>query len=114
MKTSWIIGLWVLFIGGSLISGITEMQFLSGSTNEVAVFNRLMTQPVLADANVFTIVGAVVKMTINWFFAFWDMLLWNYAFLTGGWAIFKWIVLYPISAGFIASIIMAVRGTSSA
>ena len=114
MKTSWIIGIWILFIGGSIISGIVEMQYLSGSTDEAGVFTNLMTAPVLGDnVNLFTIIGAVIKITVGWVGAIWDMLWWDYAFFTGGWVIFKWVLLFPLSIGLITTIVMAIRGVGS-
>ena len=52
VKTSWIIGLWMLFIGGALLSGILEMQYLGGSEDVSGVFNRMMSVPSLSNLNI--------------------------------------------------------------
>jgi len=114
MANKWIIGLWVLFIGGSLLSGILEMQFLSGSGDqEEAIFETLMSPPSFTETNPLTLVWVVVTTTFEWLQALWNMLWWNYAFLTGGYSIIKWILLYPLSIAFATSIVLAIRGVGS-
>ncbi len=113
MANKWIIGLWIVFIGGSLLSGILEMQFLSGGSDTVGVFESLMSPPSFTDMNPITFVWTIVTTTFNWIQAFWNMLWWNYAFLTGGYSIIKWIVLYPLSVAFVVSIVLAIRGVGS-
>ena len=114
MANKWIIGLWILFIGGSLLSGILEMQFLTGTgEHEEAVFERLMSPPAFENMNPLTFVWVIVTTTFQWLQAFWDMLWWNYAFLTGSYSIIKWILLYPLSIAFVVSIILAIRGVGS-
>ena len=114
MANKWMIGLWILFIGGSLLSGILEMQFLSGSgVQEQGVFEALMSPPSFTDMNPLTFMWTIVTTTFEWLQAFWDMLWWNYAFLTGGYSIIKWIVLYPLTIAFVTSIVLAIRGVGS-
>jgi len=114
MKASWIIGLWMLFIGGALLSGILEMQYLGGSESVSGVFNSLMSVPSLANLNFLEIVGAVIGIVWNWIQAFWDMLWWNYAFFDDSWAIIKWILFYPLSVAMVVTTVMAIgRGVSS-
>lgn len=45
--------------------------------------------------------------------AIFKMLIWDYAFLEGTWAVVKYALFWPISLALIFSIIMAIRGTSS-
>ena len=115
MKTSWVVALWILFVGASLLSGILEMQFLSGTGGqEAGVLTRLMTIPSLKDLDFFSAAIAIVSIPFTWLLAFWDMIMWNYAFFTGSWALAKWFLCYPLSAAVVVSIIMTIRGTSSA
>jgi len=65
MKTSWFIGVLMLFIVLSLISGVIEMQYLSGSLDQVSIFERLFASP---------------SLSWDMLFAFWDALMFDYAF----------------------------------
>ena len=114
MKSSWIIGLWMLFIGGALLSGILELQYLGGSESVVGVFNKIMSVPSLANMSFFEVTGAIIGIVWSWIQAFWDVLWWNYAFFDGSWAIIKWLLLYPLSAAMVVSTVLAIgRGVSS-
>jgi hypothetical protein len=83
MKTSWFIGLLMLFMLMSLVSGIIELQYLGGSQDSEAIMERLFSSPAL-----------------SWdiLFALWDALWFNYAFFTGAWQIVRWVLFMPISA----------------
>jgi len=114
VKTSWIIGLWMLFIGGALLSGILEMQYLGGSEDVSGVFNRMMSVPSLSNLNFLEVAGAVIGIIWDWVQAFWDMLWWDYAFFHDNWAIFKWMLCYPLSIAMVVSTVMAIgRGVGS-
>jgi len=114
MSNKWIIGLWILFIGGSLLSGILEMQFLTGSgVQEESVFEALMSPPAFTNMDILTFALTVITTTFEWIQAFFDIITWNYAFLTGSYSIIKWILLYPLSIAFVTSIVLAIRGVGS-
>ncbi len=118
MKMGWVVGLWMVFIGGAFLSGILEMQYLSGSGSYSAssIFNNLMTVPAVPDTGLLGFVetiGAIVVVTWNWVLAFINALFWNWTFLQGSWAIVKWILLYPLSIGCVVSLVLAIRGSSS-
>jgi len=42
---------------------------------------------------------------LEYFQSAWRMLWWDYPFLSGEWLLLKWILLYPITFAFIATII---------
>lgn len=112
MKTSWIVGAWIVFLGGNLLSGVLEQQYLGGSAGTSQVFNSLMNTPIVTDFNLLTLPIDLVLLAKDLFLALIQMLLWNYAFFTGGWEIVRWF-LFAISVGIIVSTIMAIRGTGS-
>lgn len=111
----WVIGIWMLYILGSLISGVCEMQYLSGSGSGMAnaVFVQMFDVPALREVNLFSVIGVVVEVGVNWIQGLINILLWNYAFFDGGAAIFKWVLLYPLSIGLITMTIFSLRGSSS-
>lgn len=113
MKTSWIIGIFTMFILLSLISGILEAQYLGGQEDQVDTFTKLMSPPSFTSMNPLNVLWTVVTIGWHYLTAFWDMLWFNYAFFTGGWTIIKWIVFFPISIGVVFSFISLIRGTSS-
>jgi hypothetical protein len=64
-----------------------------------------MTNPISFVIGVFNIVWNYIKLL-------WNILWWNYSFLTGFWAVFKYLG-WCISLGLIVTLVMALRGTSS-
>jgi hypothetical protein len=105
------IALWILFIGGALLSGILELQYLGGEADTSLVLGNVMSPPILDNA--LTAVVEIVIYIKDLFLAILNALWWNYAFFSGDWQIIKWLICMPISFGIVWSIIMAIRGTSS-
>jgi hypothetical protein len=98
MRLSIFIGLLTLFIGMSLISGICEMQYLSGVGDQVSVFYKLMHPSFTYDT--FANLGSV------FFF--------DYAFFNGSLSIIRYLIFLPIGLATLLSIGLAlIRGISS-
>jgi hypothetical protein len=105
MRMGLVIGLVTLFIGLSLINGIMEMQYLSGTGIE-SVFYRLTHYEWNSIADVIVNVG-------QFFSAFVDMITFNYAMFTGAWQIVQYALFLPLSIGFVTAIVLALRGVGS-
>ena len=102
MRLSIVIGLLTLFIGMSLISGICEMQYLSGADNQVSIFYQIM-HP--------TVEGL---FTMDYFSAWGSVFTFNYAFFNGSLGIIRYIIFLPIGiATLLALGLAAIRGISS-
>lgn len=86
-----------LFVIGTLVSLIIEGTFI-GSGEEMDVLRALTGYSNTEIAGGGVIVIPKVGLA---FFAVGlpKVIMWDYSFLEGGWGIFKWILLYPISAG---------------
>lgn len=84
MSTKWIVGFVVLFVVGSMIAGVCEMQYLGGqygsSDDPIALLERLFSWR-------------------EFIFVIPEMFWWNYAMFTGHLAIVRWVLLMPISIG---------------
>jgi hypothetical protein len=114
LKTSWLIGVLALFIVMSLISGILELQYLSGTADQEGIFERLFAPPVVTSGNVIGIVWSGITTTWDSLTAFWDLLWFNYTFFTGAYGIVRWIVFFPISIALILTLsLAAIRGVGS-
>jgi hypothetical protein len=108
MKTSWFIGLVMAFVLLTIVFGVAEQQYLGS-----AGLSRLETL-FFANIGEATDFGGWVSLFISaswgWITNFWHMFWWNYAGLDGEWTIVKWVLLYPISLGIIASLVFARLG----
>jgi len=114
MKTSWFIGLFTLFIVLSLLSGIMELAYLGGSEDHSNVISTLMTAQIDTSTGLLGIVWSSLVLTKDIIVAIWSALWFDYAFFTGQYQIIRWAFFIPLSIGLIVSLLMAIRGTSSA
>lgn len=104
-KASWTIGLVMAFVVLTLISGICEVTYMgSDETNRI----QMLLQPTIPAHSSF-ISGLVAYVTAGWDYIInlWGMFWFDYAFFTGGYAIFRYIFFLPISIGLILSIILS-------
>jgi len=107
----WLIGMGMLFVVGSLWSGICEQQYLGNETAGVFwsmlnTFDSLnFSNPLSAGWSLFVGTWAMIKCAFQ-------MLLWDYAFLTGYFVILR-VFLITISVGIVISIVLALKGASS-
>jgi len=110
MRTTWIVGLCMLFFIGTGISLTLEMQY--AGTGVIDVFFALMKPDFSSFTNPLTAVGGFFIMVWDWIDAMWKVLWWDYSFFTGSWEILKYLG-WCVSIGLIVSIVLAVRGTGS-
>jgi len=120
----WTVALVTLFVLCALTCGILEYQFMAvGITNaegesEIVsgsgVLYDLMTVPRLDTSNPIGFAWSAVVITGSFVGALWNMLWFNYSFFTGAWSIVRMVVFWPLSIAMILSIILAIRGTTSA
>lgn len=111
LLTKWLIALAILFLMGSLLSGVIEQQYLGSS--QVGVLHGLIagyqqanfSNPIIGIASIFSIVWNSLK-------AIWQMFWWNYAFFDGYWVIFKYLG-WCISLGVVITLVLSLtRGVS--
>ena len=100
-----------IFVVGTLLSLIIEGGYFG--SQEVGIMNQLTGYTTLQIAG--TGIWTVPKLVVGFFtHGLPKLIMWDYGFLEGEAAIFKWIVLYPISAGVVWGIalvfIPAVQG----
>jgi len=106
MKTSWVIGLIMLFIIMTVISGICEMTYLP-ATEE----SRLWV--LLHPFEGFRSILDLPEMVFDWAVNLWGMFWFDYAFFQNEWIIVKYL-FWSISIGLIWSILSTIRGVGSA
>lgn len=108
MHPKWIIALAMLFLAGTIISGILEQSYLG--TSDAGMFHDLLSKYKELSWNFFTI----IKVTWSYIVLVWKMFWWDYSFWYGSWEIIRFFC-WTISIGIIVSLILSVtRGTSSA
>jgi len=113
MKTSWLIGIFTLFIVLSLISGIIELAYLGGSENHSNVFSTIFATKIDTSTSIWGTLWSSLVFTKDLIVAVWSAFWFDYAFFTGQYQIFRWAFFLPVSIGLIVSLIFAARGTSS-
>lgn len=111
MKTSWFIGLFMLFGMLQLISGVIEMTTLG--EGEVSTLQALMTAPVVDLSNPISALTSVMSVGWDYLGNLWDVFWFNYSFFQGQWLLVKYIVFIPISIAMIISLVMMLRGVGS-
>lgn len=113
MHPKWIISLAMLFLGGTILSGLLEQQYLG--TSSAGMFHDLMNgYKELNFSNPFVAITSVISVAWDYVQMLWNLFWWNYSFFYGTWEVVRYFC-WCISIGIIASLIMSVtRGTSSA
>lgn len=92
MKTSWLIGILMLVIGASLLSGIIEMQYLGGAASTQGVLEKMF--------------------TLSWS-GFKDAFWFDYAMFTGAWQIVRWLFV-AVNVSVLVSLGLTLGGMSAA
>ena len=113
MKSSWIIGLLVLYVVLAIISGMVEMTspLAAGDINRI---QTLMSPTVPAYTNPLGAVFAYITWTADYIANLWGIFWFDYAFFTGSWALVRYAIFIPIGIGVVVSLVMSVvRGISS-
>lgn len=111
MKTSWFIGLFMLFGVLTLINGIIEMSTLS--EGEVGVLQALMSPPTVNFSNPIGAITGIMSIAWDYLSNLWDIFWFNYAQFQGQYLLIKYIFFIPISLGMIVSLVMMLRGVGS-
>ena len=121
MRITWLVGLAILWLIGSLISLTLEGSYIGQEaqydTNGVQIgtvstLDKLMSPEFSEMTNPISFVVGVFNIVWDYLGIIWNMLWWNYAMFTGVWAIFRY-VGWCISLGVVISLVLAIRGTSS-
>lgn len=110
MDVKWVIGLVMIFIVGSLLSGVMEMQFLSGEGDQQAVITQLFSWANFSGSGFWDISETIIVATPQVIGAFFKMLVWDYAFFDGSYQIIRWVVCMPITAGALFGLFTVMRG----
>jgi len=116
MRTTWIIAIALLWVGGMFISDTIESQYFSATT--ASLLWQALHPEFASFSNPLTAIGGFFILVWDYIQIIWAMLTWDYSFLksTATYSnpfeilrVFGWC----LSFGFVVSIILAVRGTAS-
>lgn len=112
MKTSWMIGMVMIFVACTVLDGIPAGTYFGGGAG--TIWTAVSSFKTIEIANpvslAFGLALAVWEMIVGIF----QILTWNYPnIFVGAWAIVRW-VLFGITVGMVVSLLLALRGTSSA
>jgi len=113
MHPKWIISLAILFLGGTILSGLLDMQYIG--SGEASLFQRLIEGgEQLNFSNPITGIYSILKVGWTYMQLIWAMFWWDYSFFYGSYEIIRYFC-WTISVGIIVSLILSItRGTSSA
>ena len=111
MKTSWLIGMVMLYVMLTVVSGISEGTYFGG-TGVATVWQCLTSFQTIEATNIATVVIDVIIIIKDLFVGLFEILTWKFSFFTGVWIIFRWLFT-AISVGIVVSLLLALRGTSS-
>lgn len=112
MHPKWLISLLIIFVGGTLLSGLLEQQYL-GSGETGVIFRLLNNYKEIEFTNPLVALGTFVTVAWSYIQTLWAIFWWDYAFFHGSWAIFRYFFM-SISVGIVVSLVLAaVRGVSS-
>jgi len=96
MPIKWIVFFVALWGFGAIFSGLIENVFLGGTTE--SVFETLMSFNITKDATIFGVFTIPVP-NAEWVKALGKMFVWDFAVFEGDYAIFRHLMLVPISIG---------------
>ena len=111
MRTAWIVGMAMMYVILSVVSGIDEGTWFGG-TGVDTLWSGFTTIQVVDFTNPITVVGGILVALKTLVIGLFEILTWKFSFFTGGLVIFRFI-LGAISLGVMVSLIMALRGTAS-
>lgn len=110
MRITWVVGFGMLYLGGTLISLTLEQQYIGADTT--SIFFRIMQPEFVEGGGILSNIWGVFKISFVWIQALWAMFWWDYSFLTGTWAVLRYIG-WCLSIGMAVAIGMAIRGVGS-
>jgi len=111
VSTKWLIGLAMVYVILTVVSGIAEGTYFGG-TGVGTIWSVITGFEAIDVTNPLTAVGGVLIQVWQILVGIFEILTWKFSFFVGVWAIFRWL-LFAISLGVIVSLIMALRGVSS-
>jgi len=111
MKTSWLIGMVMLFVICTITSGIQEGTYFGGGAG--TIWNALTSFKTIDIANPLTVTYGVAIAVYEMMTGLFQILTWDFSMFVGVWAVIRW-MLFGISVGMVISLLLALRGTSSA
>jgi hypothetical protein len=113
MAVKWLVGIIMIYCIATLVCGIIEYSyFTQGSTDSLfslmsSVQGISFSNPLTALFDILIGVWTITQIIFH-------ILLWDFSFFAGDYAIIKYIIFWPLSIGFFISFLFAIRGTSSA
>lgn len=119
MSVKWPVFIIMMFVIGAVICSVIEFTFVTSGTIYSQHTNNCMmtlmnsfngisfTNPLVALSDILIGIGSITQV-------FFQILLWDYSFFTGGYEIVKYVVFWPLSIGFFLALMLSLRGTSSA
>lgn len=111
MSSKIIIFIVFLFVVGTTVSLIIEGTFI-GSGEEMNIMQALTGYNTLEVAGGGGI--SIPKLGMGFFLVgLPKVIMWDYSFLSGGWGIIKWFLLYPISAGVVYAVGLMIFNVAS-
>lgn len=108
MSSKLLMGVFFMFIAGNIICMFISGDYLTSA--DMDFLNFITGYNVAETLDDWGLIGFPI---LGWGFltnGIWTAISWNYPFLDGDMALFKWFLLYPISAGTVYGIYTAIRG----
>ena len=110
MKTSWLVGMVMLFVFCTIQSGISEETYFGGGAG--TIWKAITSFQTIDIANPLSVTFGVGIAVYDFFKGLYQILTWDFSMFQGVWAIFRWVFM-GISVGMIVSLLLALRGTTS-
>jgi hypothetical protein len=113
MAVKWLVGILMIYTIATIICGVIEYSYFSqGDTDSLfSLMNSVQgvsfSNPLTAVFDILVSVWTITQVIFN-------IILWNFSFFAGEYAIIKYVLFWPLSIGFFVSFLFAIRGTSSA
>lgn len=112
MAVKWLIGLSMAFILLTIGSGVLEQTYLG--TAEAGVFWQAISSfQAVSISDPITAIWSIMVGAWSMIQALFKMLIWDYAFFIDDYLVFRYLFM-SISVGMVVSLLLAIRGTSSA
>ena len=111
MRTAWIVGMAMLYVLLTIVSGVDEQTYFGGTGIET-LWSAISTLKTVDFTSISSGLQGILIGLKDLVVGLLEMLTWKFSFFVGALAIIRW-VLFAITAGVIMSFAMALRGTSS-
>jgi len=111
MATKWLIGLVMVYLVLTVVSGIAEGTYIGG-TGVSTIWSAMESFQTIDIANPLTMVYGVVIAIKDMLIGLFEIFTWKFSFFVGVWGIFRWLLI-SISVGMVVSLLLALRGVGS-